>query len=187
MPKEGTPANIKPRPALLLQVPQQGRGSSLFEKQIASPPQWKRSYSTRETPLDRCMATERCRARGGPGITPRMYKRAQGKRYMNHELHTLRTMVADLHLLALDMPFLLLPFRPASDPSGARTFIRNYFNEERGLLEGERLEQELMLTEPMVRRHPNRGSKRLTQVGLVRRHEMVLEQTSWWCRDMGGL
>ncbi|KAL8960895.1 MAG: hypothetical protein Q9193_002476 [Seirophora villosa] len=59
-------------------------------------------------------------------------------------------MVTDLRLLALDMPFLLLPFRPASDPSGARTFIRNYFNEERGLLEGERLEQELMLTEPMV-------------------------------------
>lgn len=52
---------------------------------------------------------------------------------------------------ALDMPFLLLPFRPASDPSAARTFIRNFFSMERGAdLKGERLDQELMLTEPMV-------------------------------------
>lgn len=53
-------------------------------------------------------------------------------------------------LPALDLPFLLLPFRPASDPSAARTFIRNFFNEERGPLHDERLEQELLLTEPMV-------------------------------------
>lgn len=51
---------------------------------------------------------------------------------------------------ALDMPFLLLPFRPASDPSAARSFIRNFFNEERGPLRGQQLEQELMLTEPIV-------------------------------------
>ncbi|KAL8949935.1 MAG: hypothetical protein Q9222_004002 [Ikaeria aurantiellina] len=38
----------------------------------------------------------------------------------------------------------------ASDPSAARTFIRNFFNEDRGSLQGQRLEQELMLTEPMV-------------------------------------
>ena len=50
------------------------------------------------------------------------------------------------------MPFLLLPFRPASDPSAARSFIRNFFNMDRGIdMRGERLEQELMLTEPMVR------------------------------------
>lgn len=60
-------------------------------------------------------------------------------------------------ILALDMPFLLLPFRPASDPSAARTFIRNYFNgsfdpeiEKIRRLEGEHLSQELRLTEPMV-------------------------------------
>ena len=53
--------------------------------------------------------------------------------------------------IALDLPFLLLPFRPASDPSAARTFIRNFFNDERGpQMRGERLEQELLLTEPMV-------------------------------------
>ena len=51
---------------------------------------------------------------------------------------------------ALDMPFLLLPFRPASDPSSARGFIRNYFSERGEHLVGERLEQELLLTEPMV-------------------------------------
>ncbi|KAL8735697.1 MAG: hypothetical protein Q9181_002739 [Wetmoreana brouardii] len=56
----------------------------------------------------------------------------------------------ELKSRALDMPFLLLPFRPTSDPSAARTFIRNFFNEERGPLRGERLQQELMLTEPMV-------------------------------------
>ena len=55
--------------------------------------------------------------------------------------------------LALDMPFLLLPFRPASDPSAARTFIRNFFSMEKGAdLKGARLEQELVLTEPMVSR-----------------------------------
>ena len=54
---------------------------------------------------------------------------------------------------ALDMPFLLLPFRPTSDPSAARSFVRNYFGagiEKSGQLQGERLQQELRLTEPMV-------------------------------------
>lgn len=63
----------------------------------------------------------------------------------------LRGCTNELKSRALDMPFLLLPFRPASDPSAARTFIRNFFSTERGIeLRGERLEQELMLTEPMV-------------------------------------
>lgn len=74
---------------------------------------------------------------------------------MTDQRHTSRTTVTDVPRLALDMPFLLLPFRPASDPSASRTFIRNYFNEERGLLQGERLAQELMLTEPMVGDHPD--------------------------------
>lgn len=56
--------------------------------------------------------------------------------------------------LALDTPFLLLPFRPSSDPSAARTFIRNYFNQsfEQGApISGDALMQELRLNEPMVR------------------------------------
>ncbi|MCJ1463307.1 hypothetical protein MMC07_001913 [Pseudocyphellaria aurata] len=63
----------------------------------------------------------------------------------------LRGCTHELKSRALDMPFLLLPFRPASDPSAARSFIRNYFNPDRGpQLQGDRLSQELLLTEPMV-------------------------------------
>ncbi|KAJ5475527.1 hypothetical protein N7539_007814 [Penicillium diatomitis] len=54
---------------------------------------------------------------------------------------------------ALDTPFLLLPFRPSSDPSAARTFVRNYFNQsfDKGApVSGDELMQELRLTEPMV-------------------------------------
>ncbi|EPS26981.1 hypothetical protein PDE_01921 [Penicillium oxalicum 114-2] len=54
---------------------------------------------------------------------------------------------------ALDTPFLLLPFRPSSDPSAARTFVRNYFNQsfDKGApVSGNELMQELRLTEPMV-------------------------------------
>lgn len=51
-------------------------------------------------------------------------------------------------IAGLDTPFLLLPFRPTSDPSAARTFIRHFF--DRGQLYGESLAQELRLTEPMV-------------------------------------
>ncbi|KAJ5153340.1 uncharacterized protein N7482_009818 [Penicillium canariense] len=59
----------------------------------------------------------------------------------------------ELKARALDTPFLLLPFRPSSDPSAARTFIRNYFNQsfEKGApVSGDALMQELRLTEPMV-------------------------------------
>lgn len=51
-------------------------------------------------------------------------------------------------LTALDTPFLLLPFRPTSDPSAARTFVRHFFTRA---LAGDALAQELRLTEPMVR------------------------------------
>ncbi|KAJ3485791.1 hypothetical protein NLG97_g6743 [Lecanicillium saksenae] len=52
----------------------------------------------------------------------------------------------------LDHPFLLLPFRPTSNPSGVRTFIRNFFGKD-GLeppISGERLQQEVRIAEPMV-------------------------------------
>lgn len=91
------------------------------------------------------------------------------------------------------MPFLLLPFRPASDPSAARTFIRNYFNPsfdaEIGRirrLEGEQLNQELRLTEPMVS-EPNLPQLKteLNVLGSLQCHEMVLEQTRRWCCILG--
>ena len=74
----------------------------------------------------------------------------------------LRSCTNEVKSRALDMPFLLLPFRPASDPSAARTFIRNFFSTERGMeLRGERLEQELMLSEPMVCKNSERISSTL--------------------------
>ena len=59
------------------------------------------------------------------------------------------------NIVGLDLPFLLLPFRPASDPSAARSFIRNYFGngiDPNNKLKGERLVQELRLVEPLVRK-----------------------------------
>ncbi|PMD61832.1 DUF1708-domain-containing protein [Hyaloscypha bicolor E] len=55
----------------------------------------------------------------------------------------------ELKARALDTPFLILPFRPTSDPSAARTFIRHYFDRSQQLY-GEVLAQELRLTDPMV-------------------------------------
>ncbi|KAM0166652.1 hypothetical protein ACHAQE_001170 [Botrytis cinerea] len=59
-----------------------------------------------------------------------------------------RGCTVELKSRALDTPFLLLPFRPTSDPSAARTFIRNFFDKRQ--LSREMLAQELRLTEPMV-------------------------------------
>ena len=52
----------------------------------------------------------------------------------------------------LDIPLLLLPFRPSSDPSAARTFVRNFFfpPNEREPLTGRALANELRMTEVMV-------------------------------------
>lgn len=55
----------------------------------------------------------------------------------------------ELKSRGLDLPFLLLPFRPTSDPSGVRTFIRHFFDENQNL-RGDALLQELRMTEPMV-------------------------------------
>ncbi|CAK7268440.1 hypothetical protein SEPCBS57363_003097 [Sporothrix epigloea] len=64
-----------------------------------------------------------------------------------HEL--LKLCTAELKARALDIPFLLLPFRPTSDPSAVRTFIRHFFDQTAPLA-GENLQQELRMTEPMV-------------------------------------
>ncbi|KIV84911.1 hypothetical protein PV11_00660 [Exophiala sideris] len=64
----------------------------------------------------------------------------------------LRLCTSELKSRALDVPFLLLPFRPSSDPSAARTFIRNFFlpPQDREPLRGSLLENELRMTEVMV-------------------------------------
>ena len=54
---------------------------------------------------------------------------------------------------ALDAPFLLLPFRPDSNSSETRGFIRNFFkynSEGSSQYRGQALQQELRLTEPVV-------------------------------------
>ncbi|KAI9751447.1 MAG: hypothetical protein M4579_006057 [Chaenotheca gracillima] len=65
----------------------------------------------------------------------------------------LRMCTTELKSRALDMPFLLLPFRPASDPSAARSFVRSHFQagaEGGTSLQEARLLHELRLTEPIV-------------------------------------
>ncbi|KAK4162564.1 hypothetical protein QBC43DRAFT_77729 [Cladorrhinum sp. PSN259] len=59
---------------------------------------------------------------------------------------------AELKARALDLPFLLLPFRPTSDPSAVRTFVRHFFDGRDGstTLRGGALAQEMRMTEPMV-------------------------------------
>ncbi|TLD26291.1 hypothetical protein E2P81_ATG08103 [Venturia nashicola] len=54
---------------------------------------------------------------------------------------------------ALDMPFLLLPFRPGSDPVGSKSFIRNFFKiQYDGTFRENKLviQQELRLMDPLV-------------------------------------
>jgi hypothetical protein len=66
------------------------------------------------------------------------------------ELHELiHCCTVELKTQALGIPFLLLPFRPTSDPSAVRTFVRRYF-QHAAALRGEPLLQELRMTEPMV-------------------------------------
>ncbi|KAK9416504.1 hypothetical protein SUNI508_01921 [Seiridium unicorne] len=60
-----------------------------------------------------------------------------------------RRCTAELKARALDHPFLLLPFRPTSDPSAVRIFIRHFFDGNQAL-RGEALAQEIRMTEPMV-------------------------------------
>ena len=52
------------------------------------------------------------------------------------------------------MPFMLLPFRPTSDTSASRNFVRSFFKAEfegTRQFRGESLAQELRLAEPLVR------------------------------------
>ncbi|KAH6692333.1 hypothetical protein F5X68DRAFT_57742 [Plectosphaerella plurivora] len=61
----------------------------------------------------------------------------------------IRRCTEELKARALDHPFLLLPFRPTSDPSAVRTFIRHFFDNQHQM-RGEQLAQDLRMTEPMV-------------------------------------
>jgi hypothetical protein len=59
------------------------------------------------------------------------------------------------------MPFLLLPFRPGTDPVGSKSFIRNFFKlQYEGTWQDTSLEvrTELMLMEPIVSFPPHRST-----------------------------
>ena len=154
--------------------------------------------------MGRCVGTQICRTRRDPRIDSTMHRGAQESRYVEVErsivtspcvLHVMRwsraaccsvlcARCADKGLLlsALDLPFLLLPFRPASDPSAVRTFIRHFFDQN---MRGEVLAQELRMTEPMVCCGRLRWAvfpyNRLTiHVGYFGNREMVLEQATGW-------
>ena len=77
------------------------------------------------------------------------------------------------------MPFLLLPFRPGTDPVGSKSFIRNFFKMQyEGTWQNTSLEvrTELMLMEPMVSFPGIALPTRLTSCpGSVRHNEVVLE------------
>ncbi|EMR69007.1 putative morphogenesis protein [Eutypa lata UCREL1] len=62
-----------------------------------------------------------------------------------------RRCTEELKARGLDIPFLLLPFRPTSDPSAVRNFVRHFFDHETHNLSGEALAQELRMAEPMPR------------------------------------
>lgn len=69
--------------------------------------------------------------------------------------------------LALDMPFLLLPFRPGADSVGSKSFIRNFFRvqyENTWHEHKHAIEQELRLLDPMVRTIPLRDVRTLGQI-----------------------
>jgi len=86
------------------------------------------------------------------------------------------------NLTALDMPFLLLPFRPGTDPVGSKSFIRNFFKMQyEGTWRDTGLEvrKELMLMEPIVSvlLTPLPADSLLTSctTGTLRHNEVVLE------------
>ena len=104
------------------------------------------------------------RSRRGARSRPRLRQRIESSRWVEFTSQPSGGVTAATRILriadhspglALDTPFLLLPFRPSSDPSAARTFVRNYFNQsfDQGApVSGDALMQELRLTEPMVRK-----------------------------------
>ncbi|EPS42926.1 hypothetical protein H072_3050 [Dactylellina haptotyla CBS 200.50] len=64
-----------------------------------------------------------------------------------------RACTTEIKSRGLTAPFFFLPFRPTSEPSSARPFIKKYFSTEtdyNGPMRGERLAQELRLTDITV-------------------------------------
>jgi hypothetical protein len=106
------------------------------------------AWGPSQTTMERRMVTHEGRSRRGGRAAEGMHPGTQVERSVTR-IHLEKTKLTSA---ALDLPFLLLPFRPTSDPSASRTFVRNYFlpQTEREEMRGETLKKELRLTEPMV-------------------------------------
>ncbi|CAJ2499946.1 Uu.00g027990.m01.CDS01 [Anthostomella pinea] len=98
----------------------------------------------------------------------------------------IRRCTEEIKSRALDQPFLLLPFRPTSDPSAVRTFVRHFFDGNQNT-RGDALVQELRMTEPMVIAGVLKWCWSRIQGGLVGwdAYELfkVGEQDSSWARN----
>lgn len=96
------------------------------------------------------------RARRDPGARSHMHGGDEVSRYghWTNDAGGARQIANSLAAAeALDAPFLLLPFRPNSDPQAARTFIRNFYKsnaEGASQYQGDALKQELRLTDSEV-------------------------------------
>jgi len=62
----------------------------------------------------------------------------------------LKCICDELKLRGLDTPLFLLPFRPSSDLTSTKTFVKRYFEGGRPQLRGKELVQELRLTDVLV-------------------------------------
>lgn len=120
--------------------------------QLPNKPRWDDAYTRSSVePEEIQELVRRC--------TEELKARGMFREYYLLGAHLWRQTIHKLTLLrcqGLDIPFLLLPFRPTSDPSAVRNFVRHFFDHETHNLSGEALAQELRMAEPMVRlrQHP---------------------------------
>jgi Domain of unknown function (DUF1708) len=98
------------------------------------------------------MDTDKGGCRGGRGAAKRMYLGTQVKRLVQQVRLLSHIGTKRLQWIALDIPFLLLPFRPSTETSAARTVVRNYFSPAPGRepQRGAALVRELKMTDAMV-------------------------------------
>jgi hypothetical protein len=94
---------------------------------------------------------DRGRSRRGPRIAAWLHGGSKIERCAKLLMLHHRSRGAEGHVnLGLSTPFLLLPYRPNTDPCAGRSFIRNYFNPTSAPPTGANLQQELRLTDPDV-------------------------------------
>ncbi|KAF2467550.1 uncharacterized protein BDR25DRAFT_344905 [Lindgomyces ingoldianus] len=119
-------------------------------------PFFKNVFRSRDGPRSSSRAAKHADHSDGPAALPkpRWEESWSRKEVAPNEIQELiHVCTQEMKSRALDMPFLLLPFRPTSDPSAARNFVRNFFRssyEGSSQYSGPGLHQELRLAEPLV-------------------------------------